>query len=608
MKLQEYYKLSAANLIDEAARIYNDRAEQGRYLKVTSRATHSGKLINSRVYPGKSVKDAAPTFYKSSKSNFDKPFLLNHNGSSDAIGRVVDAKYTQTATGKAFSEDYITPTEEGSGFLTVTSNIVDEEAIAKMLDRRYMTVSTSARSDKLYCSRCTKNQGKLTQFFATLTTKDDSEDSRCDHFYTYLYSRWDDDKDEGIYGITGNLEYIEISQVNDPADDDAQHLLMEVVEEGVSNGLISDSDKSKYLLEFNDRAKDTSVERKPNLIDAKADFSIVDSSGNLIANLNADKYEKNKLISIPTKEVELPLTDNTFKTGETKDEPLIRTGGQSLIDETLTRNDYGELAVIEHLRVLNFVSLSDESAVLLKKLMEDTDRKIKEEYNKKDGFLITHEKIPFSYKDEAEYVFTKKIIEECASSSIMCPKTFISALDSQANKQFPTNDEDTRMDEIDMLNKALRDSQAKVESLDAICTKSDKQLQDAISDNKRLAEENAKMKDSLHDESVNRILLLREELGMYDSVFSSEVNEDNVKSAKAKNKKRFMDMSPESIKYVLDDLRSQKAYEDSRTKDIESIPDPTLADSNVESNIVKDESKDSAEGETFKSFDNKTFI
>ena len=101
-------------------------------------ATHSGTLINNRIYPPESMRKGV----RSWTAPYKKPVLVNHDDSQDPVGRVIAAKYLKTDLGIS-EKDYkpILRESEGYGYMRLTVKVTDPEAIQKVLDGRYDTVS-----------------------------------------------------------------------------------------------------------------------------------------------------------------------------------------------------------------------------------------------------------------------------------------------------------------------------------------------------------------------------------------------------------------------------------------------------------------------------------
>jgi len=178
-------------------------------LAVTIDATHSGRLTNLRVYPGKQMKAGADSFLKP----YAKPVLKHHDDMKDAIGRVTGATYVQLKRGDDFNKDFVNPSNgEGSGFIKLETTIFDQDSIEKFVDGRFTTVSTRQSIQGLFCSICGEDFSDY--------------DSECNHLPGKTYKVASDRAGSSgssymCFGITGKLSYKEVSPVNVPGDDHA---------------------------------------------------------------------------------------------------------------------------------------------------------------------------------------------------------------------------------------------------------------------------------------------------------------------------------------------------------------------------------------------------
>jgi len=161
-------------------------------------ASHAGTLINNRIYPP----DKMSKGIKSWTSPYKKPVLVNHDEEGAPIGRVIKAKYVKTPKamdGKEYSP-ILKPTE-GYGFVDLTVKITDQEAIQRIMDGRYETVSVRMSTDHAYCSVC---------------DTDWADEGPCEHSPGKKYDG------KLAYMTTGDLTYREVSFVNIPADEFAK--------------------------------------------------------------------------------------------------------------------------------------------------------------------------------------------------------------------------------------------------------------------------------------------------------------------------------------------------------------------------------------------------
>lgn len=187
----------------------------GSKLRVQVRATHSGYLVyNHRVYPGVAMKKSYKSFVSTENggdAEYDKPVMRHHDGGlfggpTDPIGRVRGAKFVALKAGPAFKNDYMNPDTpnnggRGSGYILLDLEIADPDAIQKILDGRYSTVSVGFTPNAYYCSICGADQ----------------LGEGCEHIPGRVYK--DDETGEELlcYTITGTMRYNEVSFVNFPA-------------------------------------------------------------------------------------------------------------------------------------------------------------------------------------------------------------------------------------------------------------------------------------------------------------------------------------------------------------------------------------------------------
>jgi hypothetical protein len=222
-------------------------------VKCRIEATHSGMVNGNKFfYPPDKVRDGAKSFI----SPYNKPVTTHHDSHADPIGRVVGSRYVDygiasiEGKGKGFykkisdfvksTNQSLTPEYKGLGHIELEVEITDAEAIKKVRDGRYLTVSIGAAANAVYCSICGTNK------------KTDS----CDHWRGEMY-----DSQECFY-ISGNLEYDHISYVNTPADKNAVSTI--ITDE------LEDLSYDGSLVVIEDNIKNVSETKKPmNLDDFK---------------------------------------------------------------------------------------------------------------------------------------------------------------------------------------------------------------------------------------------------------------------------------------------------------------------------------------------------
>lgn len=251
----------------------NDQSQISNGLIANIAATHAGIITrNNGFYLPDRMKKGAETFTK----DFGKPILVHHAEDQTAIGRVVAADYVDTSnaiadqynglvvktkTGKEVGtisdqliKDFVNDKMpfsqkidvvrsllmdsvledqgyEGLGHIMISANIVDPDAIQKLIDGRFLTGSVGATTDAAVCSVC---------------RSDWTESGKCEHKPGAIYDG------AKCFIIAGQLVYDEFSFVNKPADRHAK--VLELHYNGIQDSVeIDDATNNKIyevMLEF----------------------------------------------------------------------------------------------------------------------------------------------------------------------------------------------------------------------------------------------------------------------------------------------------------------------------------------------------------------------
>lgn len=534
---KDIVQLDMTRVIDEAWSVFKDSSAKGKKtLKLETIATHSGKIINRRMYPGKHVKAGASTFFKDENgAPYNKPFCKDHNTDSDSIiGRVQSAEYKHLTQDAAWNQDYLTPTKDGSGFLQVTSHITDEEAIEKFLDGRWATVSVSGDTDRAHCSTCTKKHGKLVDFRSEF---EDSEGKvhQCEHNPGTVYEIADG-VSESNYIITGNLFYDELSQITVPADDGAVHL---------SKMLIEDSAKGTESI-FKNFELGSTVE---TLI-SQPRFAILDAEGNEINGLGIDTYKSTKTYSLPSEPKKI------------KDKKTSTSSSAKGISE----ESFAKAVILDHFSKAGSLELTDaeqgEVEALNKADLSETQKNILDEkgffVNQHLSFRVHSSEIANAYREVADRLtFLKDDKDKSAFMSAVAEQMKAENIELKDSNNNSTKGEKmlTPEQEKDLLQK-VEDFEAKVKDLEQKLETSEGELNELKS--KQVADKAAK------------VVALRKELGFHDA---AEVEgEELAKLVEDYSKKEiaFLD-------FMVEDLSKQKEAKGkfSDEEELDPVEDPT---------------------------------
>lgn len=306
-------------------------ADEIKGLQVISIDSHSAQLNgNMRYYHPYNDKKTIDSY----TTPYNKPVLRHHNSDSDAIGRITSAKYvdmphplvdksiyyalTHYPSSDQRSFDAINKlkpflfdsTFEGLGYIQTVKNIVDEDAIQKIIDGRYTSISVGFAMDAAYCSICHSNW----------------RESRCDHWPGESYDIKDSNgkstgKKETMFLIAGNRIAKESSFVNTPADAYAKISSMKKITIPVGKDSIdkaSITSISKYYAYDNESQIYIPFETLHN-IDKKSN------------NLNGDKMNLKELYSKSIDEVYSVLSDKVSEGKKVSNEDLAKLDDNSFL-------------------------------------------------------------------------------------------------------------------------------------------------------------------------------------------------------------------------------------------------------------------------------------
>ena len=166
-------------------------------LLVTIDATHAGyRNRNFFHYDSDSMRHAVVS--ESWTKPFPKPLLKNHNMDSEPLGRVEASRFIETGAGK--------------GFTQLDVRVTDPDAIQKIADGRYLTVSTSGVP--------LKDGSQYSFVKCSICDEDMLKDEWCGHNRGMSYEDEETGESKVCYWTVGAMEYKEVSVVNTPADND----------------------------------------------------------------------------------------------------------------------------------------------------------------------------------------------------------------------------------------------------------------------------------------------------------------------------------------------------------------------------------------------------
>lgn len=189
---------------ESTKKVVKEAKEKGKrmVLKPRIEAIHSGRTRNHNIYLSEKLKGdrtyrdpqsgkLMPTGVYSFTMPYPKPMLIDHDPQADNVtGRITNAQFVR---------DSLT----GRDTIVIIPEITSEDAIEKILDGRYLTVSVGCSTDSAICNIC---------------GKDIINEGFCEHTKGEEY-------DGVVCGwILGNIWFDECSWVAVPADTDARVL------------------------------------------------------------------------------------------------------------------------------------------------------------------------------------------------------------------------------------------------------------------------------------------------------------------------------------------------------------------------------------------------
>ena len=201
-------------------------------IDVDTEATHSGKNHNYCIYYEDSMEKDSESFM----NPFHKPMLKNHDSYSEPLGRVI--------------QSYAGPSEltDERSAIHLKVRVTDQDAIPKFIDKRYGTVSIGGSMGTVTCNICGK------------TILKDGKFHFCGHMRGETY------KDQICYWGAKDIEYHEVSVVNNPADDFAQIMKVTVL---TDKDIQKDNKKEESSMNGTDNAE----QNVDDIIDATLETS-----------------------------------------------------------------------------------------------------------------------------------------------------------------------------------------------------------------------------------------------------------------------------------------------------------------------------------------------
>lgn len=320
VKDKELYFSESNNSFDIKEISYQDEniteanGEEKKDLKVVIKAIHAGRTGNEHIFKADKIKGSEEL--KSGVVSFTKPYykpmLTHHNTRSEPVGRIVNAYYS----------------EEEGGMAVIEVIVSDPDAIEKVKDGRYNTVSIGAKTNSATCNIC-----------------------GTDVLKEYCSHRRGEEYDGVICGWElGDLWFYECSFVNVPADENATVLQWTEVDYEPYNKA-SESQEDTAIEEGTTMKVAASNEHMENNSDNNESNN--DSENNEEANTSEENTDTEEETSANSNEAETEAGANTENTES------------NITNETVTEN-------ITAVNIANDVNISEESINNIKDIVKET--------------------------------------------------------------------------------------------------------------------------------------------------------------------------------------------------------------------------------------------
>lgn len=180
----ESFGIEMPNISRESFAEFSESENGNRKLVIEIAALHAGLTSNFNNYPADQLEASLKTWV----DPYPKPIILNHDPTSDPMGRVMAARMDKEA--------------DGTPFTRIQVAVMNPEAIERVMDGRYISGSVGGKAQAALCSICGTDWAKPTENMAL----------PCKHKRGQVYNG------KLAYFNLQGLEWKEYSFVNIPAD------------------------------------------------------------------------------------------------------------------------------------------------------------------------------------------------------------------------------------------------------------------------------------------------------------------------------------------------------------------------------------------------------
>jgi len=435
-------------------------------------AIHEGMTANFNYYPSKALEESLESWIKP----YPKPIIMNHDPTSEPVGRVMAAKMEEE--------------DDGTPYVMLRVAITDPEAIAKVSDQRYLTGSVGGSAKQANCSVCGADWAEAS-----------IRNIPCKHSRGKTY------KGKLCYMEMNGIGFKEYSFVNMPADQHSGVRAMHTASEGEipeaddnwirAAKIYSLNMDNEEILEFSESEENLNILEEKSK--KEASWMYAQFKGSFLSALIAESEEGRN-------DEELDVSTNIIN--EEEEDILEVTEGLSsdLADTTEAEEESEEEAVAEE-EVDSAVEETEEE-------VEESEEEVSEEVEASED------------KDEEE-------VEEAADKK---PEAQESPRDKDVDPDnsdgAPVSREDDEEDEVveeGEEEEVVNEEESSETDLNEEIVTLESRVEELESREQALLEENAKLKAAIKRQLAERVVDMKVALGLIEAEDRAEELEEHAK-------------------------------------------------------------------------------
>lgn len=419
-------------------------------------AIHEGLTANYNFYSAGELEASLSTWVQP----FPRPLLINHDVLVNPLGRVMAARMDKEA--------------DGTPFVRLQVGISDDDAVKRVVSKRYMTGSVGGKAKSAKCSICDIDWAE-----------GDGLRAPCTHKRGKVYNG------KLAYFKLGGLQWKEYSFVNVPADERSMELpsSTSAEEEGWTRAakVFSIDMNNESIVEFSESAQPINI--LDNMKKKDARYTYTNLKGTWLAVSAYNDLEDDKINENVTNHIDVTTIPNEALSTDTAEEHIMSEEATNEVEEQ-------DITAV-------LTQLSDDLAATSEKVEEETSESTEtdsaEESSAEEGNAEETTEEPTTEGDQPE------------------------AVEAPDDEGEPEGDEEESGKEEEKVGEEsteeqLADQEVNIPEESAPAEESDER--DALIE--RLTDENKQLKAMLHRTLAERVVDKKIDLGLVESTDRSE--------------------------------------------------------------------------------------